>query len=141
MKEHTTKERLEEIMAERGWKQVDILNRCKPVCDATGVKLQKNDLSQYLSGKTEPGQWKLTVLAKALDVSEAWLMGYDVPRERTPPDQPAPISPSPTAAQASALFAQLDDADQHKIVDFMRVLLNDDSKYGKGEDVSSGKAG
>ena len=42
----------------------------------------RNDLSQYLSGKFQPKQAKLTVLALALNVSEAWLMGYDVPRSR-----------------------------------------------------------
>lgn len=39
----------------------------------------RNDISQYVSGKVEPSQWKLTILAKALNVSEVWLMGYDVP--------------------------------------------------------------
>jgi len=44
--------------------------------------MNKSDISQYVSGKVEPNQRKLFVLGKALNVSEAWLMGYDVSRER-----------------------------------------------------------
>ena len=44
-----------------------------------------NDLSQYVTGKIEPGQFKLIVLGQALGVSEAWLMGFDVPRDREAP--------------------------------------------------------
>ena len=35
-------------------------------------------VSQYLSGKVVPSQRKLTVLALGLNVTEPWLMGYDV---------------------------------------------------------------
>ena len=44
--------------------------------------MNKSDISQYCSGKTEPNQDKLFILGIALDVSEAWLMGYDVPMKR-----------------------------------------------------------
>ena len=84
MKKSNTAERLRFIMNERGLKQVDILRLCEPYCEKYGVKLQKNDLSQYLSGKVEPRQDKLTILGSALGVQEAWLMGYDVPRENAP---------------------------------------------------------
>jgi transcriptional regulator with XRE-family HTH domain len=46
----------------------------------TGIT--KSSISQYVSGKFEPKQKALYALAKALNVSEAWLMGYSVPRER-----------------------------------------------------------
>lgn len=78
MKTSNTALRLNEFMKKNGLKQIDIINRAKPFCDEYGVKLSKSDLSQYVSGKVEPGQNKLYVLARALDVSEAWLMGYDV---------------------------------------------------------------
>lgn len=82
MKTTNTSERLKAIMSERGLRQVDILNAAKPFCAEYGVKLEKNDLSQYVNGKVEPGQEKLTILGLALNVSEAWLMGYDVPVSR-----------------------------------------------------------
>lgn len=79
MNKQTTSDRLKQIMNERGLKQVDILEACKPYCEKYGVKLAKNDLSQYISGKVQPGQDKLTILGMALNVNEVWLMGYNVP--------------------------------------------------------------
>lgn len=81
-------------MSERGLRQVDILAASKPFCDKYGIKLAKNDLSQYVNGKVEPGQEKLSILGMALNVSEAWLMGYDVSRARdtgTPSKNHTPI--------------------------------------------------
>ena len=75
----TTGKRIRKIMSDRGLKQVDILRMCEPYCEKYGVKLAKNDLSQYVSDKVQPRQDKLSILAMALDVSEAWLMGFDVP--------------------------------------------------------------
>lgn len=77
----TTGERLKQIMRERNLKQVDILNLAKKYTK-DGIKISKTDLSQYVNGKTEPRQDKLYILAEALNVSEAWLMGYDISRER-----------------------------------------------------------
>lgn len=82
MKESTAT-RLKQLIADRNLKQVDILEKALPYSKNYGVKLTKSDLSQYVSGKVVPGQEKLTILGLALNVSEAWLMGYDVPMERT----------------------------------------------------------
>ena len=82
MKKESTSDRLKQIMSKRNLRQVDILEMCKPYCQKYDVKLGRNDLSQYVTGKVEPGQKKLTVLGMALNVSEAWLMGYDVPMGR-----------------------------------------------------------
>ena len=75
--------RLQKIMKDRNLKQVDILRLSEPYCKKYNIKLNKSDLSQFVNGKFTPGQWKLTILGLALNVSEAWLMGYDVPMERT----------------------------------------------------------
>lgn len=79
----TTSERLNEIMCKQNLKQVDILENAKKYCEKYNIKLTKSDLSQFVSGKVEPGQAKLFILGLTLNVSEAWLMGYDVPPERT----------------------------------------------------------
>lgn len=79
-------DRLNEAMQRYGLRQVDILKRAEPYCTQYQVKLGRNDLSQYVSGKVTPGPEKLTVLALALGVSETWLMGYDVPMERKTSD-------------------------------------------------------
>lgn len=62
----TTAERLREIMELKQLKQVDILEKIKPLSEKYGVRLGRNDLSQYVTGKVEPGQEKLTLLSKAL---------------------------------------------------------------------------
>lgn len=88
MKKENTAIRLKKIMDERGIRQVDILNLAAPYCEKYNVKMNKSDLSQYCSGKTEPNQDKLFVLGAALNVNEAWLMGYDVPMERNDYEDP-----------------------------------------------------
>lgn len=82
MKKENTSIRLKKIMSDKNLRQVDILNMTTPYCEKYGVKMNKSDISQYCSGKTEPNQDKLFVLGIALGVNEAWLMGYDVPMER-----------------------------------------------------------
>lgn len=78
MKTSTTAKRLKEILDRDGLKQVDILKKAEPYCKLYDIKLTKADLSQYVSGKVEPGQEKLFILSQALDIDAAWLMGYDV---------------------------------------------------------------
>jgi ribosome-binding protein aMBF1 (putative translation factor) len=69
----STKERLEEAMREAGKKQTDLVK-------ATG--LNKSIISRCVSGKNEPGNQTIMLLAQALNVSEMWLWGYDVPKAR-----------------------------------------------------------
>lgn len=78
MSKLTTADRLQQIMSERNLKQIDIINMAKPYAEKYKTKIGRNDMSQYVAGKVEPRQTKLFVLAKALKVNEAWLMGYDV---------------------------------------------------------------
>ena len=108
MKHENTSTRLKKIMQERHLRQVDILAKCKPFCDKLEVKLGRNDLSQYVNGKVEPGQEKLTVLGLALNVSEAWLMGFDVPIERQSNNTE---EPSP---QIMRYYNQLNDLGKHE---------------------------
>ena len=74
-----TSNRLKQIMSERSLKQVDILNLSIPFQKKYGIKLSKSTLSQYVNGVQSPDQNRIYLLAKTLGVSEAWLMGFDVP--------------------------------------------------------------
>lgn len=76
---NTTAARLQQVMNERNLKQVDVISLSKVHQKELGVKLGKSALSQYINGKSTPDQEKLVLLARTLGVSEAWLMGYDVP--------------------------------------------------------------
>lgn len=75
MEKAQIRDRLREAMKRRGLRAADLVER-------TGIP--KNTLSYYLSGKTEPKADRLYALAVALDVSEAWLLGYEVPIQRKP---------------------------------------------------------
>ncbi len=94
MKKSNTKQRLRQIIEERKITQSEILKAAKPYCEKFNVKLNKSNMSQYVSGKNEPGQDKIAVLSMALDVSEGWLMGYDVPMERQTQDKEKPAAVS-----------------------------------------------
>ncbi len=67
-------DRLREAMLDAGKKQADLVRE-------TGI--DKGALSSYLSGKYEPKSKAIGALARALNVSEMWLWGYDVPKVRT----------------------------------------------------------
>ena len=75
----TTGERLKEYMQLMGLRQADIVAAVQPLCGRYGVKMNRSDVSQYITGKTEPRQEKLMMLSEALNVDVAWLMGCDVP--------------------------------------------------------------
>ena len=152
MKELTTADRLKQIMSERGLKQVDILEACKPYCERYGVQLKKNDLSQYVSDKVEPKQDKLSILGMALNVNEVWLMGYNVPAGRKELEKLEQQLQSEVAAcelfekcygkeafEAVKLFVQLDTLDQGKVIGKMELML-EDKKYSAKEGSSSEQA-
>lgn len=78
----TTSVRLRMILEERGLKQSDLVRMCAPYAREFGVSMGRSSISQYVTGKSLPAQRQLSVLSSVLNVSEAWLMGFDVPRER-----------------------------------------------------------
>lgn len=69
----TTSERLKEAMHIKHMRQADLAK-------ATG--LSKGGISNYVVGRYEPKADIISKLAKALNCSEMWLWGYDVPMER-----------------------------------------------------------
>ena len=60
--------RLSAALHIRGMKQVEL-------CGITGIP--KSAMSQYITGTFEPKPDRIEAMARALNVSEAWLMGYD----------------------------------------------------------------
>lgn len=118
MKESTS-DRLEQLMKERKLKQVDILNLSLPYCKKYNIKMNKSDISQYVSGKVEPSQEKLVVLGMALNVSEAWLMGFDV----------SPIRKDNSKGAEKDIdllwkFSMLEQRDKETILDMIDVMLS-----------------
>ena len=73
MKVARTADRLREAMKDAGKTQADLMRE---------TDLNRSAISRYLSGDYEPKQRAVVKLAQALDVSEMWLWGFDVPKER-----------------------------------------------------------
>ena len=51
----------------------------KELSDKTGIP--KSSISQYMSGYAKPKQDRIFLICKALNINEAWLLGYDVPMD------------------------------------------------------------
>ena len=74
--------RIAKALEIRGVRQADL---------AKFTQIPKSSLSLYLKDAYEPKQDRIYEIAKFLRVSEAWLMGYDVPMEKvevTSPSEP-----------------------------------------------------
>lgn len=67
------KNRLKKALSIRDLKPVDLVRI---------TSIPKSAISQYMSGYAKPKQDRIFLIAKALDINEAWLLGYDVPMER-----------------------------------------------------------
>ena len=79
--------RLREGLDVRGMTQAELAKR-------SGIS--KSSISRYIKGDWEGKQSAVYELAKALGVTEAWLMGYDVPMESdTAPAVPPGFEPLP----------------------------------------------
>jgi transcriptional regulator with XRE-family HTH domain len=73
-RQFTIAQRLREALNIRKKTQADLMRE-------TGI--DKGSISHYLSGRYEPKQIAIYKLAQALSVNEAWLLGYNVPMDRT----------------------------------------------------------
>lgn len=67
------KERMNEITTATGYS-------VSKISDLTGIN--RSLIYKYISGDVEPSLKHLGKLARAFNVSESWLMGYDVEPER-----------------------------------------------------------
>ena len=59
------------------------IKNVRPVDVSKETGISKTNLSCYMSGKYEAKQDGVEILSKFLNVNPVWLMGYDVPMERT----------------------------------------------------------
>lgn len=107
--------RIAEALKIKGMKQYEL---CKL------ANVPKSSLSLYLSGAYEPKQDRVYDMAKALNVSEAWLMGYDVPMERSvKKDSPSEDSLSEGEKMLLDLFRRVPEEQQQLVLQMIRVAL------------------
>lgn len=109
----TCGDRIKRALRIKGMKQSEL-------CQIT--KIPKSAISQYISGAFEPKQDRVYLIAKALNVSEAWLMGFDVPmeRERSSPEEP---KLSEGEKMLLDLFRQVPEAQQQLVLQMISVAL------------------
>lgn len=107
-------------------KQALELRRMKQSDLVTTTGIGKSAISQYISGKYVPKQIATHLIAKALNVSEAWLMGYDVPMQRI-----EEIKTTITGEEKVFLdlFAKLDAEDKNELQRYISDYLLRKDKY------------
>ncbi len=108
----TTSKRIQEGMELRGLKQADLVER-------TGIS--KGALSSYISGRYVPKQNNTFLIAKALNVNEAWLMGADVPMERI--DTTAE-NQTRDQKELNKIYLQLSSNNQQRVLTYSKTLLS-----------------
>lgn len=80
----------------------------------------KSSISDWLSGRYEAKQDKVYIIAKVLNVDEAWLMGLDVPMEK-PKDILSTFNKLDTQRQLKVVnFAERQLEKQNKVVAFKK---------------------
>lgn len=117
--------RIKRALELRNMKQADLVEK-------TGIG--KSAISQYLSGKYVPKQTATHLIAKALNVSEAWLMGYDVPIERVEEIKTVVTKEENEFLQ---LFNQLDSDDKENLRNYINNVLLIADKYNVKKELSN----
>ena len=106
----TFAERLKEALALKGITKTELANK-------TG--LDKSLFSNYVSGKYKAKSDNLYRIALALNVSEAWLLGYDVPMERKESS-----STDDTQNEFDTLFRLLTDEQKAIVIAQIKGILS-----------------
>lgn len=89
------------------------------------TKIPKSAMSQYINGSFEPKQDRIYLIAQALSVSEAWLMGYDVPMERDSRKNSSPdkVELSEGEKLLLELFRKIPEDQQGLVLNLIRAAL------------------
>lgn len=108
------KDRLQEALDDLKMKPIEL-------SEATGIP--KSMVSYYLNGKTKPKADRIYKISQALGVSEAWLLGYDVPKTRTAEQKKnddlvqiiAKLRKDPDFFEVVSIFADLEPKDYESV--------------------------
>ena len=108
--------RLKKALSIRNMRQADLAEK---------TKIPKSAISHYLSGSFVPKQDRAFIIAKALGVNPAWLMGFDAPMEiddikKIPPTEAELSEGEKLVLQ---LFRQIPEDRQPEALDLLRVAL------------------
>lgn len=118
----SVKDRLKQAMSYRNMTAADLCRK---------GHFAKATVSYWLNGRNEPNNEKLYLLAKILDVSEAWLLGYDVKIDRDPAQKEldelaemvARIKKDPDFRETALLLYRLDPDKLNAAKNFLSTFL------------------
>lgn len=114
-KKYELKDRLREALDHKGMKPADL-------ADITGIP--KSMVSYYLSGKSVPRADRIYEIAKVLDVSEAWIMGFDVPMEKEKQVSPDERQLTEGEEALLALFRRVPEDKQQLVLQMIRAAIS-----------------
>ncbi len=106
--------RIEKALTMRNMKQSEL---CKL------ANVPKSSLSLYLKGAYEPKQDKIFKMANVLNVSESWLMGYDVPINNEESTSNTQIELTDCEKVMLELFRQIPEGQQQMLIRVVRGAL------------------
>lgn len=104
----TTGERIKQALNIRNMIQADLVEK-------TG--LTKSAISSYINERYEPKQQAIYLLAKALEVNPAWLMGYEVDMELS--DESSECETTTIAAHATE---DLTEKEMEEVKNYIKYL-------------------
>ena len=112
------KDRLKKALSIRDMKPIELSEK-------TGIP--KSAISQYMSGYAKPKSDRIYLISNALNISEAWLLGYDISMEREEfSDDEAEldlrISRDNELKEVLKVYYQLSEKKQKKIRDFILFM-------------------
>ena len=109
--------RLRKALSIRNMRQADL-------CEKT--KIPKSAISHYLSGSFVPKQDRAYIIAQALDVNPAWLMGFDAPMEIDDIQKSSPSQPELTEGEKMMLsvFRLIPEEQQRVFLEMGRAYAN-----------------
>lgn len=110
MENYERQNRLRDALRIRNMRQVELVEK-------TGIK--KSSINNWLAQRWQPKQDSLMKMAKALDVSEMWLAGYDVPMER-------PIEQKINDTKVGVADRIYNDSEFLEVTDFLNQLSLED---------------
>ena len=114
-KKYELKDRLREALEHKGMKPAEL-------ADITGIP--KSMVSYYLSGKSVPRADRIYEIAKVLDVSEAWIMGFDVPMEKEKQVSPDERQLTEGEEALLELFRRVPEDKQQLVLQMIRAAIS-----------------
>ncbi len=112
--------RLKSVMADHKISQNELAKR-------TGIR--QSSISDWLNNRYEPKQDKVYLLAKALNVSPAWLLGYDEPNM-------SPVQSMFTSSPSDDVEGYYDDPEAAEFAEYLRTRPGARMLFSAAKDIS-----